>query len=266
MPFNYLRNAIFAFALSLLVTSAFAKPYDSEANREAIVSQRNKRFFKASSSKEYFSIGGIYSSDYNSKKYSLNSRYLYQSFAAIHELNFEHETNYADKGSGANKEFYVKDSELYDLTLASKLRIADSRNYGVFFHRSIYDQYSDYYYDNRTALGVGRMFFNEKIELDFSLGYQDIKNYGYKVDFISSIRSNIKITKNITLTQRGYIFLDHETMDNGLKTSLVYRLDDKMSFEIRNNFEQRRYEDNQNHTVVNRANRSITIGLIFDLN
>jgi len=262
-----LHHITLAFAaLVLLITfPAFAEPYDSESNRKAVVSPRSKKFFKSAYPKQYFSIGGIYSSDYNSKEYQLNSRYLYQSSDAIHEINFEHQTNYTDKGSGSSKQYYVKNSELYDLTLASKLRISDSRNYSVFFHRSIYDQYSKYYYDCHTAVGLGRMFFNEKIELDFSLGYQDIKNYGYKVDFISSIRSNFKITKNITFTQRGYIFLDHESMDNGLKTSLVYRIGENLSFEIRNNFEQRRYEDSKQKTQ-NYVNRSITLGLIFDLN
>lgn len=209
-------------------------------------------------------MGGIYSSDYNSKKYQFNSRYLYQSNYAIHEANFEHETEYSDQGSGSKKQYYVKSTELYDLTLASKLRLGDTRNYGVFFHRTIHDRFSDYYNDSRTALGLGRMFFNEKIEFDISLGYQDVKNYGYKAEVISSIRSNIKLTERLTFQQRGFIFLDNESMDNSLRNSLVYRIGDRLSFEIRNNFDQRRYE-NKNSTT-NRVSRSITLGLIFDLN
>jgi hypothetical protein len=63
-----------------------------------------------------------------------------------------------------------------------------------------------------------------------------------------------------------YCFLDHESIDNGFKTSLVYRLNDKMSFEVRHNFETRRYEDDANKQQTNLTNRSVTIGLIFDLN
>ncbi len=256
---------LFAF-FGLLPLSAISAPYDSEANREAIVSQRNKKFFKSDKARQYISFGGIYSSDYNSKSYNLNSRYLYQGKDFIHEINFEQQTKYADSGSGSNKQYYVKNSEMYDLMLASKMRIGDSKNYGVLFHRSNYDEYSKYYYDCHSAVGIGRMFFKEAIELDISLGYQDIKNYGYKVDVISSIRSNIKLTDKITLIQRGYVFIDHESMDNGLKTSLTYRIDDRLSFEIRHNFEQRRYEDDLHNIVVNRDNRSLTVGLIFDLN
>lgn len=238
---------------------------DSETTREAVVSPRSKRFYKSSSVKQYLSFGGTYSSDYNSKDYELNSRYLYQSNNFIHEINFQNESVYADSGSGKNKKSYVKKSELYDFTLATKARIKSSQNYAIFFHRTIYDDLSKYYYDNMTAAGLGRMFFKEKLELDLSIGYRDIKNYGYKVSFIPSIRTNFKITNNLTLTQRGYIFIDHESMDNGLKTSLVYRLSDKMSFEVRNNFEQRRYENSDEETE-NFVNRSVTIGLIFDLN
>ncbi len=259
------RTLLAIILIAITTNSALSDPYDSRTNREAIISQRAKRFFKANSSRQYISANGNYSSDYNSKTYNLNSRYLYQSNNSIHEINFEHETNYADKGSGSSKKYYVKDSELYDLSAASKLRISDSRNYAVLFHRSIYDEYSSYLYDSRNAVGLGRMFFNEKLELDFSLGYQDIKTYGYKVDFITSIRSNFKITKNLTLTQRGYIFLDHESMDNELKTSLIYRIANDLSFEIRNNFEQRRYESS-NNTTKNYVSRSVTVGLIFDLN
>lgn len=244
-------------------TEAFA--VESRSDREAVVAPRTKKFYKSNSAKKYFSIGGSYISDYNSKEYQLTSRYLYQSHDFIHEINFQHESNYADTGSGKTKKYNVKKSELYDLMLSSKARLFNSQNYGVFFHRTMYDDLSKYYYDTRTAAGLGRMLFKEKIELDVSLGYHDIKNYGYEVDVITSIRTNFKLTDHITLIQRGYWFFDHESIDNQLKTSFVYRLSDKMSFELRHNFEKRRYEDD-NRTVTNQVSRSVTVGLIFDLN
>lgn len=239
---------------------------ESRSNRESVVSPRTKKFYKSNSAKQYLSIGGSYTSDYNSKNYQLTSRYLYQSHSFIHEVNFQHETSYSDVGTGKNRKYDAKNSELYDLTIASKARLFDSENYGVLFHRTIYDDLSKYYYDTRTALGLGRMFFKEKIELDVSLGYHDIKSYGNEVDVITSIRTNFKITEHLTLTQRGYWFFDHESIDNQLKTSLVYRLTDKMSFELRHNFEKRRYEEDDKRVVTNQVNRSMTVGLIFDLN
>lgn len=239
---------------------------ETESQREAIVAPRTKKFYKSNSAKQYLSFGGSYSSDYNSKNYELVSRYLYQSNKFIHEINFEHESNYADSGSGKNKQYDTKKSELYDLTISSKARILESENYGVFYHRDLYDDLSKYYYDTRTAVGLGRMFLKEKLEFDVSLGYRDVKSYGHEIDIVTSLRANFKITQNITFTERAYCFFDHESIDNGFKTSLVYRLNDKMSFEVRHNFETRRYEDDANKQQTNLTNRSVTIGLIFDLN
>lgn len=259
-----MRTTSLVFLLIFVVLNS-AHAVDSRANREAMVAPRTKRFFRSNSAKSYFSLGGGYSSDYNSKYYKLNSRYLYQSDRRIHEANFEHNSDYGDSGSGNNKQYNVKKSELYDLMLASKARIGESRNYGVLFHRTIYDKFSKFGYDTHTAAGVGRMFFNEALELDISLGYHDIKAYGQEVDVVTSMRSNFKITKNLTLIQRGFWFFDHESMDNQLKTSLVYRLNNKMSFEVRHNFEKRRYEEDDKNRVSNYVNRDITIGMIFDL-
>ena len=252
--FFVLQNPEMAFAI------------ESESQREAVVAPRTKKFYKKDNRiHQYLSFGGSYTSDYNSKSYQLVSRYLYQSFRFINEINFEHQTDYADAGSGKNKKYDVKKSELYDFSISSKARIYDSENYGVFYHRNIYDDLSPYYHDSRTALGLGRMFFDEKLEFDVSLGYHDIKTYGHELDVITSLRANFKLTKNLTFTERAYWFFDHESIDNGFKTSLVYRLNEKMSFEIRNNFETRRYEADEKRQKVNLVNRSMTVGLIFDL-
>lgn len=239
---------------------------ESISDREAVVAPRTKKFYKAERARQYVSLGGIYSSDYNSKSYQLNSRYLYQSRNYIHEINFKHETDYANSGSGKNKKYNVKTSELYDLSLASKARILETQNYGVLFNRNIYDKFSKEYYNNRIAAGLGRMFFRERLELDASMGYHETKLYGHEVDFIISWRANFKLSDNLTFIQRAFWFFDHESLDNDIKTSIVYRLGDRMSFEVRHNFERRRYEENDQYAVTNLISRSITVGLIFDLN
>lgn len=242
-----------------------APAIDSESNREAIVAPRAKKFYKSSSAKQYLSFGGNYVSDYNSRYYQLTSRYLYQSQRFVNEANFKKENDYADGGSGKNKRYDIKTSELYDFSFSSKARFTDSQNYGVFFHRTIYDKLSKFYYDLHTAAGVGRIFFKDKIELDISLGYQDVKAYGNQIDVIPSIRANFKLGRNITFIQRGYWFFDHESVDNELKSSLVYRLSDRMSFELRHTFEKRRYEADDDGEVTNQIGRSLTFGMIFDL-
>ena len=102
---------IFSFLFFLFFSfSAFA--LEKEAQREAIVTPRSKRFYPTPKARQYVSFGGIYSSDYNSKEYQLNSRYLYQSNKMVNEMNFDHEVKYADSGSGSNKKYGIKDEEI----------------------------------------------------------------------------------------------------------------------------------------------------------
>jgi len=259
------QSSPFLFLFILLFFSA-ANALEKEAQREAIVTPRSKRFYPRQQAKQYISFGGIYNSDYNSKQYQLNSRYLYQSNKMVNEMNFDHETRYADSGSGSKKKYRAKDRELYDLALSAKIKIGETNNYLVGYHRSIYDEFSNYTYDVRNAVGVGRAFFDGAFELDASLGYRDVKSEGEKMDFITSWRSNFKITEKLTFIQRAYLFLDNESVDNQFRSSLLYRIGERLSLELRHNFEQRRYENNAQNDVENFVNRSITIGLTFDLN
>jgi hypothetical protein len=237
----------------------------TESHREAIVTARSKNFYKGKKTRKYLTLGGEYSSDYNSKEREFNTRYLYQSYRFIHELDFENESKYADSGSGADRKT-VKKSEFYDLSLSSKARIKDSQNYGILFHRTMYDDLSKYYYDLHSAAGLGRMFFDEGLHLDLSVGYHDVKSFGHSVNFIPSFRTKFKISKNIQFMQRGYWFLDHESMDNGIRSRLSYRINEAVSLELRHNFEQRRYENDGDNESENFINRSITLGLTFRLN
>ncbi len=262
---HHAKTLSFLLFLAAQFISTPVLAIDSETDREKLYSFRNKRFFPTPSPKQTVSLGGSYISDYNSKQYELVSRYSYQSSRAINELNFKHETEYADTGSGANKKSYVKKSELYDFSFSSKVLIGDTKNYSVFYHRTIYDDLSKYYYDIHTAGGFGRIFFDGKLEFDISLGYQDVKAYGHKLDVIPSIRTNFKLSKRLTLVQRGYLFVDSESMDNELKTSLTYRVNERLSLELRHTFEQRRYEEDNKSESTNLVNRNITVSLVFDL-
>jgi len=238
---------------------------ETRSTREAIISPRTKKFYKGSRAKQYLSLTGNYSSDNNSRNYQATSRYLYQSVNFIHELNFDHEVKYADVGSGKKKQFDIKTLELYDTTFASKARILASNFYGVFYHRTIYDDMSSFYYDNRTATGFGYIFFKDKLEVDLSTSNHVMKNLGSEIDYILSTRLNYKFWENFTLNQRSYFFIDRYSLDNEFKTSLIYRLNQKLSFEIRHNFENRRYRDSPRKHLINNVSRSINIGFVFDL-
>jgi hypothetical protein len=257
----------YLFFLICLPLSSLA--LDGESDREAIISARSKKFYHKAARKiparKYLSLGGNRSSSDSSKSQELNIRYLHHSDSQIHQFDFEQKNYYSNQGSSSNKLHLVKKSELYDGTISSKFILGETRNYGVIYHRTIYDDLSDYYRDQRTAVGAGRMFFDGNLELDASIGYQEVKEYGYKVSFIPSMRLNFKLSENFSLNQRGYLFIDHKSMDNDLRTALRYRLSDKASFEIRHNFEQRRYEDSKKRKQENQVNRSITFNLVFNL-
>lgn len=266
-PFSLKPLSLILLFFIFQLDCKFAFAIESESSREEIVTSRSKRFYKKGGTRRYLAIGGVYSSDYNSKDFDFTTRYLHQTSRYINELNFRNENEYADQGSGENKQYRVKKSESYDLVLSSKIRLKeDSKYYATLFHRTLYDDMSVYYYDIYNGVGIGKIIFNDKTEIDISAGYRNTKNgAGNSISFIPSIRTNFQLSKNLQLVQRGYLFINNESIDNGLKTRLVYRLNNKLSVELRHNFEQRRYEDDKNRKVVNLVNRSITFGVIFDL-
>lgn len=177
-----------------------------------------------------------------------------------------HETEYNDRGSGSKKEYKVKTSQLYDISLSSKARVFDTRNYAVLYHRTVKDKFSDYGYDSRNAFGLGRMFFDDRVEFDLSVGRQVSEHYGNQTEIIPSVRINLKLTERLTFNQRGYWFIDSISTDSDLRTSLVYRLGGRTSFEVRHTFEQRRYMTGSKNSEVNNVRNLYTIGLVFDLN
>lgn len=262
MRFHHLL--IFLIPAFWVFDSAFA--IESKTQRKAIVSPRAKRFYRSNRTRQYIAFGGKYSSDYNSKDYEFNSRYLNQSNRFINEINFQQKTKYADSGSGSKRKYDVRKSELYDLSLSSKAKFGESKNYGVAYHRTIHDKFDKYSHDTRNALGLGRIFLRDRLEWDVSLGYHDVQHEGSEAELITSWRANFKIGKNTTFVQRAYLFFDQKSTDSDFRTSLVYRIRRKLSIELRHGFERRKYIEDGEVEGVNRVKRSVTVGLIFDLN
>ncbi len=250
------------FVLPFLFFHDAAWALDSESDREKIVNARSRKFYRSSRAIQSLLLSGNKDSDYNSKSFQIDSRYYYQSERQMHEVNFFHKTSYADISSKTPGKMEKK-SEEYDLMLSNKFMLGQSKNYGVLYNRVNYDELSSYYYDMRTAGGLGRIFFEDKIELDLSVGYMDIKNSGSKSFILPSIRLNFPITKNLTFTQRAYWFLDNESMDDDVRTTLKYRINNRVSLAINHIFEQRKYtKDNE---LSNQTRRYLSFGFVFDL-
>lgn len=263
---NYLKITkikIIFFLVFICHHHAFA--VESRSKREAITTPRGKKFYKGNRAKQYLSFTGGYSSDKSSTNQTFDSRYLFQSYRFIHEVNFDYKMDQKDVGTGSKKRFNIKTSQAVDFTLANKIRLFSSQFYGVLYHRLLYDELSSYYYDHRTAGGGGYIFFKDKWELDVGVSNYVVKDMPTRVDFIASSRINFKLADNLTLNQRSFLFLDKMSVDYELRTSLIYRLNQKTSFEIRHNFEKRRYRDFKNKPAINDVSRAITVGLVFDL-
>jgi hypothetical protein len=260
--FAFIKLCTFILLALMALSEAHAEP-ESRTEREKIATSRNRRFFGGDRAKKFLGINGHYSSDYNSRSYEISSRFLYQSFKYIHELNFNYNLDFADSGSGKNKKYDVKKSSEYDTIFASKMRINKTKYYGVYFHRTIYDNLSSYYYDTRNAVGLGRFFLDEKLEFDLSGGYHQTKNYGHQFETVASLRFNKRLSDKINLVQRGFFFINHGSADSEIMTSLVYRLQNNLSFEVRHDYGKRRYYGEGE--VVNNVSRALNFGLVFDL-
>lgn len=253
---------LFVISSSVIFISDQALALDSESDREKIVAARSRKFYRSSRAVQSLIVSGNKDSDYNSKSYQLDCRYYYQSDRQMHEVNFFQKTSYAAASSAAGKNNLVKKSELYDAMISNKFMLEQTMNYGLLYNRLNYDELSSYYYDRRTAAGFGRVFFEDKIELDFSVGYMDIKNYGSKTFLLPSIRMNFPITKNLTFTQRAYWFIDYESMDDDIRTTVKYRISNRVSLALNHIFEQRKY--GQNNALINQTRRYFLVGLSFD--
>lgn len=248
-----------------LVQNNFCFALDSESDREKIFSSFSRKLYQTKTSRTSILVSGNYDSDYNSKEIRSDIRAYYKSSTQSHEINFINEVNYSNLGTTIGKTYRVKRSELYDTIIASKFKLFETKNYIVAFGRLNYNDMSNYYYDHRQALGVGKSFYKDNLEFDLSIGQMDIKNTGYKIFIMPTYRINVDLSKKVTFTQRGYIFFDHESMDNDLRTTLKYKLSKKTSMALNHTFEQRQYDNNAKNQAdrINRTRRYISIGLNY---
>lgn len=255
--------AVLCFSL-VFINSSFA--IDPRTNREKIAVARAKKFLKNSDkSRQNALVSGNYNSDYNSKEYQLDLRYFYQSSKQIHEFYFLRELYFADSGSGTNKKYMVKKSNLWDFTLSNKFLLGESKNYIVSYNRADIDELASYQRDYRSAAGLGRLFLNDKLEIDGSIGFNKNKNYGDRYFFLPSLRLNLQLSEKLNLSQRAFYFINKESSDSEIRTTLKYRIDSDVSFSVNHSFEQRRYGQSKTQKSINQSKRTITLGFAFDL-
>ena len=267
-PPDFFPLSLKIFFLLLLIFTSHAKDVyaiDARSDREKIVSAKSRKFYKSSRVKKSVLLSGDYSSDWNSKRYQFDGRYFYQSDKQIHELYLLRDIRYANKSTKVGQTQMVKKADIYDGTLSNKFVILNSKNYVVLYNRRKEDALSDYKYDIRTAAGLGRIFFGDKLEFDLSFGYNKNGSYENKSFLLPSFRLNVKLSDKASLIQRGFIFVNNSSVDTDLRTSIKYRLTKNTSLAINHSFEQRKYSDKTNKVSISESSRFTSFGLIFDL-
>ncbi len=258
-----LRRFFFAlFIAQANLELSFAIDNDQQ-DRSRVVAPRNDRFYKNGNVRQYVNFSGEYESDENSKQYVLSAGHFYRSAKLINEVDFLKQTDYTQKA--ANKYELRRSGDLYDFQISSKAVVADTQNYLVFYNRSKYDQLSTYYYDITTAAGAGRMFFNDRLEIDVAIGHSDVKNYDQKTTIIPSFRAEFDITEKLHFIQRGYMFFSNEADDYQSKTRLQYLISKSLYLQVTHDFDKRRYSNEKKHEAINQVHRRIIFGFRYDL-
>lgn len=199
---------------------------------------RIAKFRSSETPSQYIAIGGNYSSDYNSKKYKISAGYNYKSDQFINEIDFMNQVDYVENSS---QKVLVKNEELYDGEISSKVLIGRSNNYFNYYNRSKYDAFSDYYYDITNSIGWGRIMFDGLLEADINIGYNEIKNFDSQIVLNPNLKFSFDITDRIKFTTKAYIFQVQNSYYEELKSRISYRLTNHLFFELYHNYDKKRF-------------------------
>ena len=255
----------FFFALILAQTNpeiAFAIDNDKE-DRAAVVAPRNDRFYSNDRVRQYLNFTGEYESDQNSKQFVATVGHFYRSKKLINEIDFLYQQDYSQKAS--NNYELRRSSELYDFQIASKGAIPDTQDYLVFYNRSKYNKLSSYYYDITTAVGAGRMFFDDRLEIDVAIGRNNVKDQDGKTTLIPSFRAEFDVYEKWHFIQRGFMFFSDQAQDYQLRSRLQYPISSRLYLQVTYDTDKRRYVNAKTEARVSEVHRRVLFGFRYDL-
>jgi len=250
------------FTLLLMSTNSYAID-NNQTDRSRVVAPRNERFSRNGSVRKYINFGGEYESDQNSKQYVVSAGHFYRSNKWINETDFLYQKDYSQKA--VNNYELRPSSELYDFQMSSKVVIPDTQDYLVFYNRSKYNPLSTYYYDITTAAGIGRMFFDDLLEIDVAIGHNEVKEYDQKTTLIPSFRTEFDIWEKLHFIQRGYMFFSDEAADYQMRTRLQYPIGKQLYLQVSFDVDKRTYANQAKREKVNEVHRRLVFGFRYDL-
>lgn len=259
-PFSLL---LFVLFFSEIVPSTSYAIDNSQTDRSRVVAPRNDKFPRNDRVRQYVNFGGEYESDEDSKQYVLSAGHFYRSKKWINEIDFLYQKDYSQKA--ANNYELRPSSNLYDFQISSKVVLFDTQDYLVIYNRSKYNDLSTYYYDITSAAGVGRMFFDDLLEIDVAIGHSEVKEYDEKTTLIPSFRAEFDIWEKLHFIQRGFMFFSDEASDYQLRTRFQYPIGRKLYLQVSHDIDKRTYVNNARNQRVNEVHRRIVFGFRYDL-
>lgn len=204
---------------------------------------RKDRFSKRADVRQFIAFGGNYQSDQNSREYEISAKYEYKSDRFMNEFNFLRNVTKAETKTIPMR----KTKDLYDSELSGKVLISSSDYYFSYYNRSKYDDFSIYGHDVVTTAGFGKLFLNQKVELGLNLGWNDVKYYDSDIVINPTLQLNLDLTDRIRLVTRGFIYKRGVNFDGiknyseQLRSSLSFKLDKNLYFEMVHYYDKNRY-------------------------
>lgn len=259
---------------------------DSFDDRNRMVSRRNERFYKPDITRHFIALSGEYESDEDSKQRILKVDHFYKSRRLISDIELRmetlHENVSRDSDTAANKQHLSKESDEYRAIIAEKVVLFDSDNYFILFNETRYDDEADSsYYDIVTAAGFGRMFFDDRLEIDIAYGRAKAKGVtstphkSARIDYhrdiwVPSFRTEFAIFDDIMFVQRGFAYFSGDIDNYYLNTRIQYPLSQRVYLQFSHIFDKTSYAkyDNKNSAnstrKINETRRQFLLGLRFD--
>lgn len=263
------------FLLFVNFTKFFCILFLFLTSKQAMADVRDDALYKTPRVRQFIALGGYYKSNNAGKDRESSFVYGYKSDKHIFEIEGLNEVWWRQTSSKG----WHKSRELYDVEASAKTLIKDTKNYLLLYHRTKYDDLSTYYYDISSAVGLGRRFFNEKLDLDVSLGYGDVKVSGYRYTLNVGSRFEHNINKKWRFRQKLSFYSDlnalNETIgsqqlitDNfDVESAIIYRIEKNLSIEFFHSYEKDTYRKTTSKVLrtLTQSDRRYTIRLKIEL-
>lgn len=253
-------------------------------DRNRLVNRRNERFYKIDVVRHFISVSGERDSDERRKQKIFKLDHFYKSRRWISDIDLQMEILHENESSSrtaAGKQHLVKKSDEYKAIIAQKIVLFDTNNYFVAFNETRYDDESRRsYYDITAAAGLGRMFFNDQLEIDLGYGisrgkditdttFESMRRDYHRQIFVPAFRTEFIIFDKVRFIQRGYAFYSDKIDSYYLTTRFQYPVSKRVYIQISHLFDKRTYDVFSRRTFErietrNEVRKQILLGLRFD--